>query len=53
MFLLLGLNQCKIQATTSEVSDTEGNDPDTVVQPVDDPIETSSSSEERTGEHYS
>ena len=34
------------QQAASEVSDTEANDPDTVVQPVDDPIGTSSSEEE-------
>ena len=34
------------QQAASEVSDTEANDPDTVVQPVDDPVGTSSSSEE-------
>ena len=34
------------QQVASEVSDTEANDPDTVVQPVDDPVGTSSSSEE-------
>ena len=34
------------QQAVSEVSDTETNDPDTVVQPVDDPVGTSSSSEE-------
>ena len=34
------------QPTASEVSDTEANDPDTVVQPEDNPVGTSSSSEE-------
>ena len=34
------------QQAASEVSDTEANDPDTVVQPVDDSVATSSSSEE-------
>ena len=34
------------QVEGSEVSDTEVNDPDTVVQPVDKPVDTSSSSEE-------
>ena len=34
------------QPTASEISDTEVNDPDTVVEPVDNPVGTSSSSEE-------
>ena len=34
------------QPAASEVSDTEANDPDTVVQSADNPVETSSSSEE-------
>ena len=34
------------QPTASEISDTEANDPDTVVEPEDNPVGTSSSSEE-------